>query len=99
MITIGQAKKYMVVDSDDCDEMIQDLIEAADKYIKNECGEDYIEDQVSNLAQCILVAHWYENREAVGKADQLAFSLGSLLRHIKYCSLPQTTYDKWGKQS
>lgn len=90
MITRDQAKKYMHleigINDDLIDSLIDSLILASDLYIKNNSLPNYKSDAISDLAQCMLVSHWYENREAIGKADKLAFSLDSLLTQIKYCS-------------
>ncbi|PHF88964.1 DNA-packaging protein, partial [Bacillus toyonensis] len=41
--------------------------------------------ELAKLATRILIAHWHENREAVGKAEQLAFSLQSIFVQLQYC--------------
>ena len=46
------------------------------------CG---LKSELAKLAARILISHWHENREAVGKAEQLAFSLQSILVQLQYC--------------
>lgn len=89
MVSLEEAKSYLKVENSDDDITITSLITASDLYIKNSCG-NYIENDLSTLAQKLLIAHWYENREPVGKADKLAFSLESILIQIKYCGVVES---------
>ncbi|WP_419156930.1 head-tail connector protein [Rossellomorea sp. BNER] len=62
------------------DTQLNSLIIAAKSYIKNATGVTVDElNDLHKLAVCLLVVHWYENREPVGKTDSLAFSLESIL--------------------
>lgn len=84
---IDQVKQYLNIDFDyfEEDRFIQTLIIAGETYIKNATGKNFEEDnELHCLCLMILVSHWYENREAVGKAEKLAFSLSSLLTQIEY---------------
>lgn len=84
MISLAEAKNYLKVDVNEDDNLINNLVKASHIYIKNACG-NYKDSDLSELAQKLLVAHWYENREVVGKADKLAFSLDSIFTQMKYC--------------
>ncbi|MGE1105885.1 head-tail connector protein [Bacillus wiedmannii] len=85
-LTLEEAKKYLRVDGDEEDELITSFIAAAEIYIKNATSKNVdLKSELAKLAARILIAHWYENREVVGKAEQLAFSLQSILVQLQYC--------------
>ena len=46
--------------------------------------KDY-QNELYNLAIKLLVIHWYENREIVGSANKLAFSLENIITQLQYC--------------
>ncbi|MED2492498.1 head-tail connector protein, partial [Bacillus thuringiensis] len=78
VLTLEEAKKYLRVDGDEEDDLITSFVEAAEIYIKNATSKNVdLKSELAKLAARILIAHWHENREAVGKAEQLAFSLQS----------------------
>lgn len=67
-------------------ELIDQLIKAAKIYISN-AGVigDFEGNNLYQLAVKLLVAHWYENREVIGKAEKLAFSFDAILTQLIYC--------------
>ncbi|PFB40896.1 DNA-packaging protein, partial [Bacillus thuringiensis] len=76
VLTVEEAKKYLRVDGDEEDDLITSFVIAAEIYIQNATRQDVkLDSKLAKLAARILISHWYENREAVGKAEQLAFSL------------------------
>lgn len=80
-------KQYLRIEQDwtEDDSVLSSLIIAAKNYIKNATGIDIVEtNELHKLALSLLVIHWYENREIVGKVDKLAFSLDSILKQITY---------------
>ncbi|OJD58603.1 head-tail connector protein [Bacillus sp. NH11B] len=86
VLTLEEAKGYVRVDCNEEDMLITSLIKAAEQYIKNATSKNVdLKSELAKLAARILIAHWYENREAVGKAEQLAFSLQSILVQLQYC--------------
>lgn len=86
VLTLEEAKKYLRVDGDEEDDLITSFITSAEIYIKNATSKTVdLKSELAKLAARILIAHWYENREAVGKAEQLAFSLQSILVQLQYC--------------
>lgn len=84
MITLNDAKVYLRVDGTDDDALIQSLIDASVEYIANAVGEVDTSSKLYDLTQKLLIAHWYENREPVGQADALAFSLESIILQLRY---------------
>ncbi|HDW3058518.1 TPA: phage gp6-like head-tail connector protein [Bacillus cereus] len=87
VLTVEEAKKYLRVDGDEEeDDLITSFVIAAEIYIQNATGQDVkLDSELAKLAARILISHWYENREAVGKAEQLVFSLQSILVQLQYC--------------
>ncbi|PEV74139.1 head-tail connector protein [Bacillus cereus] len=85
VLTVEEAKKYLRVDGNEEDDLITSFVEAAEIYIKNATSKTVdLKSELATLAARILIAHWYENREAVGKAEQLLFSLQSILVQLQY---------------
>lgn len=91
IVSIDEAKKWLRVDHNDEDNMIQMLIKAAEKYLKNATGNTF--DSSNELAQLfclVLVADWYENREMIGKvSDKIRHTVDSILAQLSYCYGPQ----------
>ncbi|HEF1856063.1 DNA-packaging protein [Bacillus thuringiensis] len=86
VLTVEEAKLYLRVDGNEEDDLITSFVIAAEIYIKNATSKNVnLKSELAKLAARILIAHWYENREAVGKAEQLAFSLQSIFVQLQYC--------------
>ncbi|MGH1092464.1 head-tail connector protein [Bacillus mycoides] len=86
ILKLEEAKAYLRLDGDEEDMLITSLVGVAEQYIKNATRKDVdLDSELAKLAARILISHWYENREAVGKAEQLAFSLQSILVQLQYC--------------
>lgn len=82
---LEKIKEYLKIDSNDEDITVQALITSAELYLKN-AGvlEDY-QNELYDLAIKMLVLHWYENREIVGNAKKMAFSLDNIITQLQYC--------------
>ena len=74
---LDNIKDYMKIDSSDEDLVITALITSAETYLQNAGIKKDYQNELYNLAIKLLVIHWYENREVVGNAGKLAFSLDS----------------------
>ena len=84
MITLEEAKSYLRVDTAAEDDLITSLISAAADYIRECTGKEDDGSPLYELCEKILVAHWYEHREAVsGTVTDVPHTLQSLLNHIK----------------
>lgn len=84
MITLMEAKSYLRVDTTAEDDLITSLISAAADYIQECTGKEDDGSPLYVLCEKILVAHWYEHREAVsGSVTEVPHTLQSLLTHIK----------------
>ena len=87
ILSMGEAKRYLQIDEDDSDSdsEIQSLILAAEEYLKN-AGCTLIEgNELAKLAVKILVVHWHENREPIGKGDKLQYGLAGIILQLQYC--------------
>ena len=82
---LEKIKEYLKIDSNDEDITVQALITSAELYLKN-AGvlEDY-QNELYDLAIKMLVLHWYENREIIGNAQKMAFSLDNIITQLQYC--------------
>ena len=81
---LEEIKNYMRIDDDVEDNLINSLIEAANLYMVN-AGVKNFENDLYKLAIKMLVLHWYENREVIGEAKKLAFSLDNIITQLQYC--------------
>jgi uncharacterized phage protein (predicted DNA packaging) len=85
MVSLEDAKTFLRVDGPDDDALIQSLIDASVEYLANAAAANIdTSSKLYDLAQKILITHWYENREPVGKADKLPFSLDSMILQLRY---------------
>lgn len=83
---IEELKLYLRIDHDDEDELLETLLESAVQYLTN-AGCNPNEGNLYSLALKLLVSHWYENREIIGKSDSLSHSLDSIMTQLKYCEV------------
>ena len=81
---LEEIKNYMRIDEDYDDNLINSLIESANRYMVN-AGVKNFENDLYKLAIKMLVLHWYENREVIGEAKKLAFSLDNIITQLQYC--------------
>ena len=81
---LEEIKNYMRIDEDYDDNLISSLIEAANLYMVNAGVKNFKKD-LYKLAIKMLVLHWYENREVIGEAKKLAFSLDNIITQLQYC--------------
>jgi uncharacterized phage protein (predicted DNA packaging) len=84
VLMLEEIKNYMRIDEDYDDNLINSLIEAASLYMLN-AGVKNLENDLYKLAIKMLVLHWYENREIIGNANKLSFSLDNIITQLKYC--------------
>ena len=85
MLSLQEAKDFCRIDNDDEDALIKTLINTADSYIAEACGENYNKDsEKAKLCQAMLVNHWYENRDILGNKKALRYSVESLMLQLRY---------------
>lgn len=86
-------KSYLRVDGVDEDPLLDSLIIAAIEFIYNGTGIKFKEVpgeivgsfELYKLSVAMLVSHWSENREPVGSAKLLSYSMESIFIQLKYC--------------
>lgn len=82
---LEEVKEFLRVDGDTDDNLITSLILSANRFIKNATNPNVDTDtELYKTALKMLVAHWYENREPIGKATTLAFSLTDILIQLSF---------------
>jgi hypothetical protein len=90
-VTVDEAKVWLREDSDDEAVLkeIQDMIDAAEIYITNGSGYNFLTpNKLADLAVKVLVTHWYEFRGSVligSISKEIEFSLKSILAQLSYC--------------
>ena len=96
-MTLDETKAYLRVDGFDDDDLISALMLAATKYINGMTGKgkvivgevqvDISTDELYNLANKLIIAHWYENRgvEIAGNLTRITHSVDALVNHISMC--------------
>ncbi|WP_300924838.1 head-tail connector protein [uncultured Clostridium sp.] len=88
IIELKDAKEFLKVDYDDEDSIIEDLIIAAEIYLKSATGKDFTNENKLAVLYCkVLINEWYNNRELIYKkseSDKVRFTLQSILLQLKY---------------
>ena len=85
MVDLKKAKDYLRIDYEEDDEFIRSLIAASKIYLQNACGE-FKSNELTDLAQLILVEHWNDNRTLVGTvSDSVKHSVDAIIFQIRYC--------------
>lgn len=86
---LEEVKQYLRIDGSEEDFFLASLILAAHEYIKNAVDMPVDEtNDLHKLAVYLLIAHWYENRQAVVVgtiSKDLEFSLKSILSQMRFC--------------
>lgn len=82
---LNDVKDFLRIDTNDDDILLTSLITASEEYIKNSTRPDVnTTSELYKIALKLLVSHWYENREVVGKDAILPFSLNSILIQLSH---------------
>lgn len=90
-MTLEDIKKYLRIDSDYEDDLLENLRQVAIKYIQEKTGKTYkADDEVWNMCIKYMVAHWYENRENQAVSSKSSFAqidhtADALISHIALC--------------
>jgi uncharacterized phage protein (predicted DNA packaging) len=89
-VNVEEIKSFLRIDGTEEDALVTALQLGAEEYLDN-AGviKDYTKE-LYKLAVKLLVGHWYEHREIVGKSDKLAFSLDSIILQLKYTQVEVT---------
>lgn len=82
---LSTIKAYLKLSHGFEDELLNAFIQTAMQLVKDTTGVKYNEaDEVYKLLICYLVAHYYENRQAVGEKNmtELPYTIQHLMAHI-----------------
>ena len=86
MVDLKKVKEYLRIDYEEDDEFIRSLITASKIYLENACGE-FLSNELTELAQLILIEHWNDNRTLVGTVgDSIKHSVDAIIFQVRYCS-------------
>ena len=81
---VQDVELYARIDNEEERILVSSLIKSAELYLVN-AGCTITSGDLYDLAINMLVTHWYEKREIIGKSDSLAHSLDSIIIQLKYC--------------
>lgn len=99
MLTLSEVKRWLRLEEEftDEDDLLQTLMHAAQEYITNATGRnDWGDNPLAKLLAQVLIADWYENREAMGRVrEEMRLTVRSILTQLQY-SYPETTEDGEG---
>lgn len=87
ILEIEEAKQWLRVDHDEDDMIIQNLIKAAESYLKNATGKTFgSEDELAKLFCLYLITDWYENREYLGRkvGEKVKYIVQSMLTQLQH---------------
>lgn len=85
MVDLKKTKEYLRIDYEEDDEFIGSLIVASKIYLENACG-NFVSNELTELAQLILIEHWNDNRTLVGTVnDTIKHSVDAIIFQIRYC--------------
>lgn len=80
---IETIKEYLRIDGTEDDNLLGFLIDSAEEYLSG-AGVKKTKLKKYELAVIMLVTHWFENREAVGKAQAtVELGLQSIILQLK----------------
>lgn len=86
IVTVEETKKWLRIDGDDEDSLLDMLIKAAETYLYNATGIEYTADnQLAKLYCLILCADWYENRTLIGQqpSEKVRFTCQAIMTQLQ----------------
>lgn len=81
---LNKIKEYGKIESNEEDDMILQLIEAAKDTLNASGVPRDTEGKLYELAVERLVMHYYENREEAAASQQVPMGLNWMINHLKY---------------
>lgn len=82
-MNISDVKEYLRLEIDEDDRIVQSLLDSAVLFLENAGVPRQEENELYRLALCMLVSHWYENREVIGKNTNLSYGLESIIHQLR----------------
>jgi len=88
MLTLPEVKSWLRLEQDDTteDTLLQSLMLTAEEYIRNAVpsGMAFDTNPIARLLGMVLVADWYENREAIGQVrEELRPTVRALMAQLQ----------------
>jgi uncharacterized phage protein (predicted DNA packaging) len=93
IISLDEAKLFLRIDSNDDDDLINDLIAGAELYLTGATGKTfddnilYDTNPLAKLYCKILVVDWYENRtlsQETRVSDKVRYTLQTIMMQLQY---------------
>lgn len=84
-LTLEAVKRYMRIDTDDEDDLINELIEYSKEEIKNSTGDDGANPSYTyKMAQLLIITDRFENRGSDDKDFKVNNALSCLFTKLKF---------------
>jgi len=89
ILELEEVKKWIRLDADDEDDIVQMLINAAEEYLVNATGKSFAEaNNLAKLFCLVLIAEWYDDRKLIGQVtEKIRFTIDSILMQLQYCEV------------
>lgn len=91
ILNLDDAKRFLQVDYDEEDTIIESLIVACELYLKNATDKNFTSKNELAVLYCkVLINEWYNNRELMGQktvSEKVRFTLQSILFQLQYCEV------------
>lgn len=87
ILEIDEVKQWLRIDDNGEDQVLKNLIIAAEEYLKNATGKIFdSKNQLARLFCLYLITDWYENREFNGKkvGEETKYIVQSMINQLKY---------------
>lgn len=89
IIDVNETKRFLKVDYDDEDALIESLCTSAGIYLYNATGKRFSSENELAVLYCkTLVSEWYNNRNLMERkdlSDKVRFTLKGILLQLQYC--------------
>ena len=86
IVTLEEAKKWLRIDGNEENTILEMLIKAAETYLYNATGIEYTaENQLAKLYCLVLCADWYENRMLIGQqpSEKVRFTCQAIMTQLQ----------------
>lgn len=98
IVTLPEVKQYLRLELEhtEDDQLLETMVSAAEEYLFSATGKEFISSSPrAKLLVLVLVAEWYENREAIGHVSmRLKDTVRSLLLQLK-CEAGEDDCESW----
>lgn len=84
MMDLDKVKGYLRIDGNEEDDTLRVVFSAAVIFLQRAGVKEDFSDELYCLTVLLLVSHWFENRQLLGKSDQMPYALDSMIFQLKY---------------